>query len=62
MLTANQCVDLRPDTPYEYVIETSSGNTTGTFTTPPRPGHLSALRDDKYTFLHSSCIKPRKSI
>ncbi|KAF2646880.1 hypothetical protein P280DRAFT_465031 [Massarina eburnea CBS 473.64] len=50
---------LRPDTPYEYIIETSSGNTTGNFTTPPRPGHISRLRDDKYTFVHSSCIKPR---
>ncbi|KAF1962576.1 hypothetical protein CC80DRAFT_570601 [Byssothecium circinans] len=50
---------LRPDTPYEYIIETSSGNTTGTFTTPPRPGHISHLKDDKYTFVHSSCIKPR---
>ncbi|PSN75422.1 Metallo-dependent phosphatase [Corynespora cassiicola Philippines] len=50
---------LRSDTPYEYVIETSSGNTTGTFTTAPKPGHISALRDNKYTFVHSSCIKPR---
>ncbi|KAF2734330.1 Metallo-dependent phosphatase [Polyplosphaeria fusca] len=50
---------LRPDTPYEYVIETSGGNTTGTFDTAPRPGHISVLKDNKYTFLHSSCIKPR---
>ncbi|KAF2871151.1 PhoD-like phosphatase-domain-containing protein [Massariosphaeria phaeospora] len=50
---------LRSDTPYEYVIETSSGNVTGTFTTAPRPGHISSLRDNKYTFVHSSCIKPR---
>lgn len=50
---------LRPDTPYEYIIETSSGKKTGTFTTAPRPGHISQLRDNKYTFLHSSCIKPR---
>jgi alkaline phosphatase D len=50
---------LRPDTPYEYVISTSSGNKTGTFTTAPRPGHISAFKDNKYTFVHSSCIKPR---
>jgi alkaline phosphatase D len=50
---------LRSDTPYEYVIETSSGNTTGIFTTPPRQGQVSLLKDSKYTFVHSSCIKPR---
>jgi alkaline phosphatase D len=50
---------LRPDTHYEYVIETSSGNKTGTFTTAPRPGRTSLLKDSKYTFVHSSCIKPR---
>jgi alkaline phosphatase D len=51
--------NLRADMPYEYVIETSSGKVTGTFTTPPRPGQISQLRDNKYTFVHSSCIKPR---
>ncbi|CAO2647115.1 Nn.00g080370.m01.CDS01 [Neocucurbitaria sp. VM-36] len=50
---------LRPDTPYEYVVETSSGNKTGTFTTAPRPGRVSLLKGSKYTFVHSSCIKPR---
>lgn len=50
--------NLRPDMPYEYVIETSSGNTTGTFTTAPRSGQISRFKD-KYTFVHSSCIKPR---
>ncbi|KAH8732112.1 PhoD-like phosphatase-domain-containing protein, partial [Phaeosphaeriaceae sp. PMI808] len=50
---------LRPDTAYEYVIETSSGNKTGIFTTAPRPGRISQLKDNKYTFVHSSCIKPR---
>jgi len=50
---------LRSDTPYEYVIETSSKNITGTFNTAPRPGRISPLKDDKYTFVHSSCIKPR---
>ncbi|KAH9882679.1 hypothetical protein J1614_000915 [Plenodomus biglobosus] len=50
---------LRPDTVYEYVVETSSGNKTGSFTTAPRPGHISQLKDNKYTFVHSSCIKPR---
>ena len=50
---------LRADTPYEYVIETSGGNKTGTFTTAPKPGKISQLKDGKYTFVHSSCIKPR---
>ncbi|EDU42503.1 conserved hypothetical protein [Pyrenophora tritici-repentis Pt-1C-BFP] len=50
---------LRPDLSYEYIVETSHGNTTGTFTTAPRPGHISQLKDNKYTFVHSSCIKPR---
>jgi alkaline phosphatase D len=50
---------LRSGTPYEYIIETSSRNVTGTFTTAPPPGHVSPLKDNKYTFLHSSCIKPR---
>lgn len=50
---------LRPDTPYEYTIETSSRKVVGTFTTAPRPGRISQLRDNKYTFVHSSCIKPR---
>ncbi|CAG5159121.1 uncharacterized protein ALTATR162_LOCUS5423 [Alternaria atra] len=50
---------LRPDLPYEYVVETSRGNITGTFTTAPRPGRISMLKDNKYTFVHSSCIKPR---
>ncbi|OAG22861.1 Metallo-dependent phosphatase [Alternaria alternata] len=50
---------LRPDLPYEYIVETSRGNITGTFTTAPRPGRISMLKDNKYTFVHSSCIKPR---
>ncbi|EMD92169.1 hypothetical protein COCHEDRAFT_1098704 [Bipolaris maydis C5] len=50
---------LRPDLAYEYIVETSRGNITGTFTTAPRPGHISLLKDNKYTFVHSSCIKPR---
>lgn len=50
---------LRHDTPYEYIIESSSGNKTGTFTTAPRTGRISQLKDNKYTFVHSSCIKPR---
>lgn len=51
--------NLQSDTFYEYIIETSSGNQTGTFTTAPKPGHISPLKGDKYTFVHSSCIKPR---
>jgi alkaline phosphatase D len=50
---------LRPDTSYEYVIETSSGNKTGTFTTAPRAGQISRAKENKYTFVTSSCIKPR---
>jgi alkaline phosphatase D len=50
---------LNPDTPYEYKIETSSNAIRGTFTTAPRPGRISQLKDNKYTFVHSSCIKPR---
>lgn len=50
---------LTPDTPYEYKIETSSGHVRGTFTTAPRPGRISHLKESKYTFVHSSCIKPR---
>jgi alkaline phosphatase D len=50
---------LHPDTAYEYEIHTSKQNQAGTFVTPPRPGHISGLRDNKYTFVHSSCIKPR---
>ncbi|KAF2279890.1 Metallo-dependent phosphatase [Westerdykella ornata] len=56
-----QIDSLHSDTPYEYVVETSKGNVTGTFTTAPRPGHISAhsARQNKYTFVHSSCIKAR---
>jgi alkaline phosphatase D len=50
---------LNPNTPYEYIIDMSSGRKKGTFTTPPRTGHISRARDNKYTFVHSSCIKPR---
>lgn len=50
---------LHSDRPYEYIIETSSGNTTGTFVTAPRSGRISEFKDNKYTFVHSSCIKPR---
>ena len=50
---------LQPDTTYEYEIQTSTRKQTGTFATPPKPGHISALKGKKYTFVHSSCIKPR---
>lgn len=43
---------LRADTPYEYIINTSSGNKTGTFTTPPRPGRISAFKVRPY---YNSC-------
>ncbi|KAF2465137.1 Metallo-dependent phosphatase [Lindgomyces ingoldianus] len=50
---------LHSDTAYEYIVEVSRGNVTGTFTTAPRAGQISQSKDDKYTFVHSSCIKPR---
>ncbi|ORY19250.1 PhoD-like phosphatase-domain-containing protein [Clohesyomyces aquaticus] len=50
---------LKPDTAYEYRVHVSSGTVTGTFATPPRPGHVSEFKDGKYTFVHSSCIKAR---
>lgn len=50
---------LRSDTSYEYLVKTSGRSVQGTFTTAPRPGHVSQLKDGKYTFVHSSCIKAR---
>lgn len=50
---------LHSDTSYEYSVKTSSKSIQGTFTTSPRPGHVSQLKDGKYTFVHSSCIKAR---
>ena len=47
---------LKPDTRYQY---TSSNNHTGYFVTAPRPGRLPQRHDNVFTFLHSSCIKPR---
>ncbi|KAF2087589.1 hypothetical protein K490DRAFT_65420 [Saccharata proteae CBS 121410] len=49
---------LMPDTKYRYVL---SNNHTGNFVTAPRVGEVStrAANQGKYTFLHSSCIKPR---
>ena len=46
---------LRPDLPYEYIVETSRGNITGTFTTAPRPGRISMLKDNKYTRHEAPC-------
>ena len=50
---------LTPDTSYQYKVETSTQNRTGYFITAPRVGEISPRNDNKYTFLHSSCIKPR---
>ncbi|OCK83111.1 Metallo-dependent phosphatase [Lepidopterella palustris CBS 459.81] len=50
---------LTPDTSYVYTIQTSTRNQTGRFLTAPRVGHISPRNNDKYTFVHSSCIKPR---
>ncbi|KAF2754684.1 hypothetical protein EJ05DRAFT_468450 [Pseudovirgaria hyperparasitica] len=47
---------LSPDTRYQYML---SNNQTGHFTTAPRIGKTSKHTDGKYTFVHSSCIKPR---
>lgn len=47
---------LKPDTKYQYA---SSNNQTGHFVTAPKPGQVSPRRGDAFTFLHSSCIKPR---
>ena len=47
---------LRPDTRYQYG---SSNNHTGYFVTAPKPGRVSPRRNNVFTFLHSSCIKPR---
>ncbi|TKA53390.1 hypothetical protein B0A49_12892 [Cryomyces minteri] len=48
--------DLRPDTRYQYAL---SNNHTGYFTTAPRVGVPSKRNGGKFTFLHTSCIKPR---
>lgn len=47
---------LVPDTRYQYA---ASNNHTGYFVTAPKPGHVSPRRQNEFTFLHSSCIKPR---
>ncbi|ESZ89717.1 hypothetical protein SBOR_9900 [Sclerotinia borealis F-4128] len=43
-----------PERTYQW---TTSNNHTGFFTTPPKPGHLP--QSGLFTFLTSSCIKPR---
>lgn len=49
---------LSPDTRYRYALST---NHTGYFVTAPRPGQVSKRPsyEATFTFLHSSCIKPR---
>lgn len=47
---------LKPDTRYQYA---SSNNQSGYFMTAPKPGRFSQRRNNVFTFLHSSCIKPR---
>ncbi|KAK7514398.1 PhoD-like phosphatase-domain-containing protein [Phyllosticta citriasiana] len=49
---------LKPDTRYQYAL---SNNHSGYFITAPPPGKISSRADkqQKYTFLHSSCIKAR---
>jgi alkaline phosphatase D len=48
--------NLHPDTRYQYAL---SNNHSGHFYTAPMIGHVSRRNDGKFTFLHSSCIKPR---
>lgn len=43
-----------PERTYQW---TTSNNHTGFFTTPPKPGHFP--KSGTFTFLTSSCIKPR---
>ncbi|TGZ76404.1 Metallo-dependent phosphatase [Ascodesmis nigricans] len=45
---------LSPETEYRWF---TSSNHTGTFTTAPSPNH--APKNGEFTFLHTSCIKPR---
>lgn len=47
---------LKPDTRYQYA---ASNNQSGFFVTAPKPGQTSPRRGNAFTFLHSSCIKPR---
>ncbi|KAF2841237.1 hypothetical protein M501DRAFT_1000402 [Patellaria atrata CBS 101060] len=42
----------------DYVYKTSNGHS-GTFKTAPKEGHIGIAPGNSYTFLHSSCIKPR---
>jgi alkaline phosphatase D len=51
-----QLTGLKPDTTYQY---TSSNNHTGFFVTAPRTGRTAPRNNDVFTFLHSSCMKPR---
>lgn len=55
---AVEIAQLRPDTKYQWAV---SNNHTGYFVTAPPAGKISAREANhgKYTFLHSSCIKPR---
>ncbi|QDS68764.1 hypothetical protein FKW77_005020 [Venturia effusa] len=48
--------DLHPDTRYQYAL---SNNHSGHFYTAPAIGQVSRRNGGKFTFLHSSCIKPR---
>ncbi|KAF2436864.1 hypothetical protein EJ08DRAFT_691177 [Tothia fuscella] len=54
--TAITLSHLRPDTRYQYAL---SNNKTGHFITAPRIGHVSKRNGGKFTFLTTSCIKPR---
>ncbi|KAH7042619.1 PhoD-like phosphatase-domain-containing protein [Macrophomina phaseolina] len=55
---AVELTHLRPDTKYQWAV---SSNHSGYFVTAPPAGKISARESHqgKYTFLHSSCIKPR---
>jgi alkaline phosphatase D len=47
---------LLPETRYQYAW---SNNQSGVFTTAPKPGHFPTTNNNTFTFLFSSCIKPR---
>lgn len=47
---------LEPETRYQYATST---NHSGSFVTAPSPGHRPSRNGGTYTFLFSSCLKPR---
>ncbi|KAI9793431.1 MAG: hypothetical protein M1816_000324 [Peltula sp. TS41687] len=54
--TSMTITGLRPETRYQY---STSTNHSGSFVTAPSPGHRPSRNSGTYTFLFSSCLKPR---